>query len=209
MVHQRKLIHPLATRIFHWVNAVVLFVMITSGWLIYNASPLFAFKFPKMITLGNWLAGALQLHFAAMWLLMANLAAYLLYGLLSGHFKRTMLPLSFVALFGGLNAALRGQLDHKLGTYNVIQRAAYLSILLVILLVIASGFAIWKPVQLQALTSLMGGYERARYVHFAGMAIICAFTLFHVALVAFIPKTLLPMITGWGPSNIEAADRDS
>ena len=65
-------IHPLWLRITHWINAVAVVVMIGSGWEIYNASPLFPFTFPKSITIGGWLAGALLWHFAAMWLLAVN-----------------------------------------------------------------------------------------------------------------------------------------
>src|SRR5689334_6631733 len=65
-------IHPVWVRITHWINALAVIVMITSGWQIYNASPLFGFVFPPAITLGGWLAGALLWHFAAMWVLAVN-----------------------------------------------------------------------------------------------------------------------------------------
>jgi len=61
---------------------------------------------------------------------------------------------------------------------------------------IVSGLAIWKPVQLAPLTALLGGYEVARRVHFAAMSGIVAFIVVHVALVAVVPRTLLPMIVG-------------
>ena len=73
-------IHPLIVRITHWVNAFAILIMVVSGWRIYNASPLFDFKFPTYLTLGGWLAGALQWHFAAMWLLAVNGLVYLAYG---------------------------------------------------------------------------------------------------------------------------------
>jgi thiosulfate reductase cytochrome b subunit len=60
-------IHPLWVRLIHWVNFLAAAVMIGSGWEIYNVSPLFPFVFPRGITLGGWLAGALLWHFAAMW----------------------------------------------------------------------------------------------------------------------------------------------
>src|SRR3546814_20084230 len=67
-----RAIHPAWLRITHWLNALAVLVMITSGWRIYNASPLFDFGFPAGITLGGWLGGALQWHFAGMWLLAGN-----------------------------------------------------------------------------------------------------------------------------------------
>ena len=86
-------IHPLWLRVTHWINAVAVIVMIGSGWEIYNASPLFAFAFPQSITIGGWLAGALLWHFAAMWLLAVNGLVYLVLGLVTGRFRRKLLPL--------------------------------------------------------------------------------------------------------------------
>jgi thiosulfate reductase cytochrome b subunit len=71
-LHGGAAIHPGWVRIGHWINAIAMVVMIGSGWQIYNASPLFAFTFPRAITLGDWLGGALRWHFAAMWLLVVN-----------------------------------------------------------------------------------------------------------------------------------------
>src|SRR6266508_3834840 len=86
-------IHPLWVRVTHWINAVAVFLMIGSGWEIYNASPLFGFVFPRSITLGGWLAGALLWHFAAMWLLAVNGLVYVVLGILSGRFRRKLLPI--------------------------------------------------------------------------------------------------------------------
>ena len=88
-------VHPLIVRITHWINAFAVLVMVASGWKIYNASPLFeSFSFPEGLTLGGWLAGALQWHFAAMWLLALNGLVYVVYGIESGHFRRKLLPIS-------------------------------------------------------------------------------------------------------------------
>jgi thiosulfate reductase cytochrome b subunit len=73
-------------RITHWINAFAMLILIASGWRIYNASPLFGFRFPNDWTLGGWLAGALQWHFAAMWLVAASGLVYVIYGVASGHF---------------------------------------------------------------------------------------------------------------------------
>ncbi len=90
---QPATIHPLWLRITHWINAVAVVIMIGSGWEIYNASPLFPFEFPKSITLGGWLAGALLWHFAAMWLFAVNGLVYVVLGILTGRFRRKLLPL--------------------------------------------------------------------------------------------------------------------
>jgi thiosulfate reductase cytochrome b subunit len=189
-------IHPLTVRVTHWINVLAVFVMVTSGWRIYNASPLFDFVIPAGITLGGWLAGALLWHFAAMWVLALNGLIYLVYGILSGHFKRTFLPLNPTAVVRDLAQAVRGRLHHDLGMYNAVQRLAYLGVILVLIILVLSGLAIWKPVQFQEIAALMGGYEGARRVHFFAMALLVWFIAVHVAMVILVPRTFLPMWSG-------------
>ena len=194
---EKVYVHRLFVRVFHWVNALGMTLMIMSGWRIYNASPLFDFKFPNGITLGGWLGGALQWHFAAMWLLVVNLTVYLIVGLATGHFKRRFTPVSPSSVVSDMTKALKGKLPHSDTTYNAVQKAAYIGVLLAIILAIVSGSVVWKPVQLQELAVLMGGYEGARLVHFVSMAAICAFIVLHLTLVLLVPSTLIPMIIGW------------
>lgn len=190
-------IHPLVVRITHWVNALAILIMVTSGWRIYNASPLFPFKFPSGITLGGWLGGALQWHFAGMWLLAANGLIYLAYGILSGHFRRKLWPITPRAVIADMLAAFKGRLAHDdLTIYNAAQRSAYATLILAIIVLVLSGLAIWKPVQFQGLATLMGGYEGARLVHFASMAATVLIVIVHVVMVALVPRTLPTMITG-------------
>jgi thiosulfate reductase cytochrome b subunit len=165
-------------RMTHWLNALAIFIMIGSGWRIYNWEPLFGFTFPVWMTFGGWpeisqhwhneegLAGALQWHFAAMRLLFVSLLVYLVCGLASGHFRRTMLPLRPRDILRDLRAALGGHLVHRVGERNAVQRALYVGVITVIVLTVLSGLAIWKPVQFQELTAAFGGYDAARYVHF-------------------------------------------
>lgn len=190
-------IHPVVVRITHWVNVVAIVIMVMSGWRIYNASPLFAFTIPGGVTLGGWLGGALQWHFAGMWLLAANGLVYLGYGIAAGHFRRKLWPISPRAVITDVFAALRGHLAHAdLAVYNAAQRAAYATLILAIIVLVLSGLAIWKPVQLQLLAGLMGGYEGARLVHFGAMALTVFVVVVHVVMVALVPKTFLTMITG-------------
>ena len=190
-------VHPGLVRLWHWINVVAMVIMITSGWRIYNASPVFPpFVFPDAITLGGWLAGALQWHFAAMWLLMANMLVYAVYGLWSGHFQRMFLPVSAKAVLRDLGLALQFKLPHDVGVYNAVQRTFYIGVLGAIAVTILAGLAVWKPVQLYELAWLMGGYDGARVVHFLGMTAIVAFIVVHLVLVALVPSTLLPMFTG-------------
>src|SRR5205085_7235680 len=112
-------IQPAWVRVAHWINAVAMILMIMSGWQIYNASPLFAFKFAKSITLGDWLAGALLWHFAAMWLLMVNGLVYVVLGFVTGRFRKKLLPISPAGVIADIRAALTGKLSHAdLTTYN-------------------------------------------------------------------------------------------
>ena len=192
-----KTIQPGWVRIVHWINAIAMILMIMSGWQIYNASPLFSFRFSHSITLGGWLGGALLWHFAAMWLLMINGLVYMTLGFVTGRFRKKLLPLSASGVIGDTKAALTGKLSHDdLTKYNQVQKLLYTGIIVVGVLIVLSGLSIWKPVQLQYLTALFGGYDVARYVHFACMAAIVGFLVVHVALALLVPKSLRAMIVG-------------
>jgi thiosulfate reductase cytochrome b subunit len=193
----RPLIHPVWVRVTHWINAVAMLLMIGSGWQIYDAAPLFGFTFPRQLALGNWLGGALLWHFAAMWLLMTNGLVYLVLGILSGRFRRKLLPIYPREVVSDLFAALRGKLAHDdLSVYNAVQKLLYLGIIVAGITIVLSGLSIWKPVQFHALTSFFGGYNTARYVHFAAMTAIVAFLVVHVSLAVLVPKSLRAMIIG-------------
>jgi thiosulfate reductase cytochrome b subunit len=172
-------------------------LMIMSGWQIYNASPLFSFSFSHSITLGGWLGGALLWHFAAMWLLMVNGLFYLTFGLATGRFSKKLLPITPSGVVADTRAALTLKLSHDdLTKYNNVQKLLYTGIIVVGIVIVLSGLSMWKPVQLQYLTALFGGYDFARYVHFACMAAICAFLVVHVVLALLVPKSLRAMIIG-------------
>jgi thiosulfate reductase cytochrome b subunit len=215
--------HPLSRRIMHWINAFAIIVMIGSGWRIYNYYPALPidFGFPNYLTLGgdftvteavndeDGLANALAWHFAAMWVLVINFFAFVIVGFVSGHFRRDFLPVGPRAFIHDLWAAMRFKLDHRLGEYNAVQKVLYWGVLGAILVAILSGLGIWKPVQLQELTWLFGGYEFARVVHFFGMATIVSFIFVHVALTFLVPKTFVAMIVGRASSTPRAARETS
>ena len=193
-----RVIQPAWVRTVHWINAVAMILMIMSGWQIYNASPLFdSLKFSKSITLGDWLGGALLWHFAAMWLLMVNGLVYLALGLATGRFRKKLLPITPAGVISDARAALTGHLSHDdLTRYNYVQKLLYAGIIVVRVVIVLSGLSIWKPVQLQWLTALFGGYDVARYVHFICMSAIVAFLVVHVALAVLVPKSLRAMVVG-------------
>jgi thiosulfate reductase cytochrome b subunit len=147
--------------------------------------------------LGGWLGGALQWYFAIMWLLVVNFIVYVGLNLASGRLRRKLLPLSFKSLTNDLVAALRRKLGHEdLSHYNAVQKFAYLVVIADIALIILSGLAIWKSVQLALLRTVMGGYDNARVVHFCAMSVLVAFFVAHLVMVALVPRSLLSMIRG-------------
>ena len=191
------IIHPLWLRATHWLNALAVVLLVTSGWRIYNAAPFFPFTIPAKLTLGGWLGGALQWHFAAMWLLAVNGVVYLLINLFSGRLRRQFFPLSPRQFLFDLGAALKGKLtlaDPR--HYNTVQRIAYLFVIVDIVLIVLSGLVLWKSVQFPLLRELLGGYETARRVHFFAMSALVGFIGVHLVMVALVPRTLLAMLRG-------------
>jgi thiosulfate reductase cytochrome b subunit len=175
-----------------------MFIMIDSGWKIYNDEVLFGWlHFPDAITFGPWAQHGLQWHFFGMWILFFNGLAYVIYGFVTGRFRRMLLPIRPRDLVANIRDALRLRLAHDDPTqYNAVQRLLYIGVLCAGVLVVLSGLAIWKPVQLQELTAVFGGYDAARYVHFFAMATIVGFLVIHVVMALLVPKSLRAMITG-------------
>ncbi len=197
MSSQNPVVHPGWLRTMHWLNAIAVVVLITSGWAIYNATAFLGFSIPKVVTMGGWLGGALQWHFAAMWLLAANGLLYLVFNATTGRLARKFFPLSHKALLNDLLAAVKGKLTHTDPQhYNMVQRLAYLFVMLDSVLLVLSGLVLWKSVQFPLLRELLGGYEAARYIHFFGMAALTAFVAVHLVMVALVPRTLLYMVRG-------------
>lgn len=195
--------HPLAIRIAHWINAVAVIVMIMSGWKIYNDEVLFGFlHFPDAIVLGVWAQHALQWHFAFMWVLMLNGLVYLCYGLFSGRFRRMLWPIRPREVVSEMVKALTFRLQHAdLTRYNAAQKLLYAGVILVIIVQVISGLALWKPVQFSFLVSLFYDFQGVRLAHFLGMTAICLFIAVHVTLALLVPRTIQAMLTG-GPRVI-------
>lgn len=197
MTSDPRIIHPAWLRITHWLNAIAVIVLATSGWRIYDATGFLGFTIPPELTLGGWLAGALAWHFAAMWLLVANGLLYLAANIFSGRLRRQFFPVAPREVLRELWAALRGRLAHDdLRRYNSVQRLAYLFVMADSIVLVLSGLVLWKSVQFPLLRELLGGYEAARRIHFFAMAGLCAFFAIHVAMVALVPRTLLAMLRG-------------
>ncbi|NAT79845.1 cytochrome b/b6 domain-containing protein [Dickeya dadantii] len=196
MPTSRRPVHPWPVRLTHWLNLLAMIGMFMSGWEIYNASPLFDFHFPQAMTLGGWLGGAIGWHLAVMWLLVGNGLLYVLWSLCSGHWRQHWLPLTPASLWRDIRLALTFRLRHESYQYNAIQKLMYFGVIVLGVLLVLSGLAIWKPVQLQGLVTVLGGFAIARYVHFFAMASIGLFVVIHVLMVLIVPRTLWAMLTG-------------
>ena len=198
-VHVRRL-HPLPIRIMHWINAIAIFIMVGSGWKIYNDEVIFGWlHFPEAITIGHYAQHGLQWHFFGMWIVVINGLAYLTYGLATGRFKQMLLPIRWRALKQTISDALHFHLSHDDETkYNAVQKLLYVGVILTGCLIVLSGLSIWKPIQFSGLVALFGGFQGARLVHFFCMSTIVGFVIVHVALALLVPKTLAAMVSG-GP----------
>jgi thiosulfate reductase cytochrome b subunit len=207
-----KPLHPLGLRIMHWINAVAIIIMIGSGLKIYGDSPIFGWlSFPDAITIGGdpdiafrfhgnaGQSGALQWHFLGMWIVGFNGLAYLIYGIVTGRLRRMLLPIRPREVIATIRDAMRFHLSHDdLTVYNGVQKLLYVGIILIAIVEVLAGLAIWKPVQFSTLAALFYSFQGARLVHFFGMAAIVAFLVVHVALALMVPRALLAMVTG-GP----------
>lgn len=202
-------LHPWPVRVMHWTNAVAMIVMIGSGWGIYNDSVIFnGVYFPHAIKIGGWAAESLLWHFAFMWVLAVNGLAYLIYGLATGRFRQRLFPIRPREVLEVVRETLRLHIAHEdLTMYNAVQKLLYLVAIVAGVLQVATGLAIWKPVQLAPLADLFGGFQGARLMHFLGMTVLVLFLVVHVALALLVPRTLLAMVTG-GPRlpSVKAAE---
>ena len=206
--HKEHRLHPLALRIMHWINAIAIFIMIGSGWKIYNDDVIFGFlHFPDSIVIGKWAQHGLQWHFFGMWIFVLNGLAYLSYGIFTGRFRQKLFPISVREILVTVGEALRFHLGHDdLTRYNAVQKILYLGVMLIGVLIVISGLALWKPVQFSELAGLFGSFQTIRLVHFLCMSAIVAFILIHVTLALLVPKSLVAMLTG-GPVVDDGAPR--
>lgn len=193
--------HPLIVRVTHWLNFVALILMVSSGLRIFNASPLFNYRFPHSITLGGWLGGARQWHFAAMWLFVLNGVIAVTYNIISRHGRTTTIFRR--SDFGGLLPMIRYYLrlskEHPVvKKYNSLQKLAYTTMPFVGLGVVLSGLAMYMPVTFQEVAFVFGGYDLARWFHFLFMCAIVFFFFGHIFMVSISGwANFWSMISGW------------
>ena len=163
--------HPLAIRWFHWINFPLLAVMIWSGTLIYWANAVYlkppAWVWDKL-HVSYRLAEGMAYHFFFMWLFAINGVLYVAYTIFSGEWRelvpnrRSFITAIQVTLH---DLHLRREAPPQ-GKYNGAQQIAYTAIVLMGFGSLLTGIAIYKPTQFHLLTSLLGGYQVARFFHF-------------------------------------------
>jgi len=199
--------HPLAIRWMHWVNFPVLFTMIWSGLLIYWNDSDNAYQHPhavyrvgvgsltlvrlfppwfwKAINAPYRVTEGLGYHFFFMWLFAVNGILYVAYLLISGEWRllvperrsvRDAIQVTLVDLH--LRKGLPPQKK-----YNGAQRIAYTAVILMGLGSLVTGLSIYKPTQVHWITTLLGGYEMARWEHFWLTMGFCGFFVVHVVQV--------------------------
>jgi thiosulfate reductase cytochrome b subunit len=193
-------LHPLSIRFMHWINAAAMLVMITSGWGIYDDDVIIrGLHFGGSLRLGGWAAPSLNWHFAGMWVLTLNGLVYVTYGFVTGRLRERLLPIRVIDVIHTVRDTLHFKIAHEdLTTYNAVQKLLYIVAILAGASQVVTGLAIWKPVQFSGLVWLLGGFQSARIIHFAGMTVIVGFVLVHVLLALLVPKTLWAMLSG-GP----------
>ena len=201
MERPREYQHPFVVRLTHWVNFIALGIMVTSGLRIYNASPVFDFRIPAVLTLGGWLAGARQWHFFAMWLFLINGLVWFVYNIASKHGRQTTLfsKKDVRGVLPMVKYYLRIRKEHPPSKkYNSLQKFAYTIIPLVAVGVLLSGIAIYWPVQFQVITLFFGNYDVARVWHFIFMAALVLFFVAHIFMVILAGWiNFVSMFTGW------------
>jgi thiosulfate reductase cytochrome b subunit len=134
-----------------------------------------------------------------MWFLTVNGLIYLVYGFATGRLREKLLPIRPAEVVQTIVDTLHLKIAHEdITVYNAVQKLLYIVVILASVSQVATGLAIWKPIQFSGLVSLLGGFQTARVLHFAGMAVIVGFLIVHVALALLVPKTLGAMVTG-GP----------
>lgn len=204
---------PWPIRVTHWLNAVLIVILAGSGLQIlvafpslgargdpYSWYPFHGVAPPKVLTIGDWLAGARHWHFAFAWFFVANALVYAIYFFASGEWRQRL----FFPRRDARNAwqtvlhdlHLRKEAPPQDGLYNGMQRLTYTGVLAIAPLLLLSGLAMYKPVQLSPLTALVGGYDVARAIHLLVLVSLALFTVVHVIQVLLHPRTFVDMTIG-------------
>lgn len=175
-VKPRKLpTQAIGAKIFHSLNIISLFLMVTSGLQIYNANPVFGgrggLQIPLIFTLGGWLAGGRHWHFVAMWLFSLNFLWYGIYILITRRWRHRFVGIN------DIKALQKTQNQQRLS--YAWHRILYTSIIPILLLAIFTGIGMYKPAQFYWIVDVFGNWQALRIVHFASVPMVILFAIIH------------------------------
>ncbi len=202
-------IYALWLRICHIVHAFSAIMLMSSGWAIYNADPLYDFLFPKHISLGLYLTEALRWHFLLAWILLLTSVIYSVSRLVLNLGGPSIRHFSLMSILDTLYNAMRFSLFYRRGEYNPLQRLMYTGIFILSLMLVFSGVALWKPVQFNLLIDMFFGYEVVRHIHFWLMIVLFCFLIVHVCMILIHPSTLMNMIFGATRKKLDSNVKES
>ncbi|MEM8708098.1 MAG: cytochrome b/b6 domain-containing protein [Actinomycetota bacterium] len=215
--------HRRGNRWMHWINFPLIVIMIWSGLRIYWAEQewafgildweLFAFfpdSFNEALGLNRKLARGLAFHLSFGWLFTINGALYLTYLAITGGWRQLVPTRQQIARVPAVVLHDLGILKEeppKDGHYNAAQQLSYTVVVLFGAVIVLTGFALFKPVQLSPLVTLFGGYESARLIHFTTTMLFVGFFVLHMVQVARAGRrNFTSMVTGYEVIDVPAAE---
>ena len=203
--------HRLPTRLWHWVNALTVFIMLMSGLMIFNAHPhlywgQFGANFdhpwlsfhgrpvPGWATIPSTynLAAARRWHLAFAWLLAIGLIVFLLTSLINGHAHRDLAPKADEVRPGHIwndikeHARLNFPKGEAALRYNILQKLSYVGVIFILLpLMLLTGLAMSPAMDAAwpVLIDVFGGRQSARSIHFICAMLLLAFIIVHLVMV--------------------------
>ena len=224
-VPKRAYRHRLPTRIWHWTNAVTVFVMIGSGLMISNAHPHLYWgvyganfdqpwfdppRFPGWLTIPSRynLALARRWHLLFALVLAFNLLWFMIASLLNRHFTRDLrfrreeLRPAAIARDVREHLAFRFHDGENPARFNLLQKIAYCAALFVLLpVIILTGLGLSPGWNAGApwILDLFGGRQTVRSIHFIACWGVVAFVVVHLVLVILAGPfaEIRSMLTGW------------
>jgi len=165
--------------------------------------------FPAWATIPSFrsLADGRRWHFFFAWIFAANVAVYLAAAAVGGHLRRDLIPTRdqlsprHVLHEIATHARLKFPKGEAARRYNVLQKGAYLGVVILLLpLMVATGLTMSPGFNAIApwMVDLFGGRQSARTIHFLSASLIVAFIVVHLAMVVLsgLWNNVRSMITG-------------
>ena len=201
--------HAVSTRIWHWINAIAIFILLGSGLGISNAHPRLYWgsyganfdpawltlpRMPAWITIpaGYNLAISRRWHLFFALVLGFGLLAYMIASLINRHFTRDLTLRTAELRPRHLLADLKRHWDFRFHdpdrprAYNIFQKLSYILVIFILLpLMILTGLAMSPGMDAawNWLLSLLGGRQSARSIHFIAATLVGGFVVVHLVLV--------------------------